>query len=107
VTIVASITLLPALLGFAGERMELTRWRGLIAAGFAASRLFGRASTSCRCSSPAGCRVVLIAGFFAGPLKREVPMRRQKPHAGDDSPTGGAASFSVTRGPSAHRRPAC
>ena len=31
-TLVASLTLLPALLGFAGERVELTRRRGLIAA---------------------------------------------------------------------------
>ncbi len=28
VTLVASITLLPALLGFAGDRIEVTRWRG-------------------------------------------------------------------------------
>ena len=36
VTVVASLTLLPALLGFAGEKVERTRWRGLIAAGFVA-----------------------------------------------------------------------
>ena len=29
VTTIASLTLLPALLGFAGDRVELTRWRGL------------------------------------------------------------------------------
>ena len=29
VTMVASLTLLPALLGFAGDRVEVTRWRGL------------------------------------------------------------------------------
>ncbi len=29
VTAIASLTLLPALLGFAGNRVELTRWRGL------------------------------------------------------------------------------
>ena len=33
VTMVASLTLLPALLGFAGTRVEVTRWRGLVAAG--------------------------------------------------------------------------
>ncbi len=37
----ASLTLLPALLGFAGERIELTRWRGLIAALFVALGLVG------------------------------------------------------------------
>ena len=35
-TLVASLTLLPALLGFAGERVEVTRRRGLIAAGLIA-----------------------------------------------------------------------
>jgi putative drug exporter of the RND superfamily len=40
-TMVASVTLLPALLGFAGDRVEVTRRRGLIAAGFAAIGLAG------------------------------------------------------------------
>ena len=35
-TVVASLTLLPALLGFAGDRIEVTRWRGVIATGFVA-----------------------------------------------------------------------
>src|SRR5919106_1560548 len=43
VTMVASLTLLPALLGFAGERVELTRWRGLIAAGLVALAMAGMA----------------------------------------------------------------
>ena len=41
VTMITSITLLPTLLGFAGERVEVTRWRGLIVAGFVAVALFG------------------------------------------------------------------
>ena len=41
VTVLASLTLLPALLGFAGERIERTRWRGLIAAGLVAVALVG------------------------------------------------------------------
>ncbi len=40
-TVIASLTLLPALIGFAGERIELTRRRGLIAAGFVALGLIG------------------------------------------------------------------
>ena len=40
-TMVAALTLLPALLGFAGNRVELTRWRGLIAASFFAVGLLG------------------------------------------------------------------
>ncbi len=41
ITMVASLTLLPALLGFAGQRVEVTRWRGLIAAGLVAVGLVG------------------------------------------------------------------
>ncbi|MEZ5372608.1 MAG: MMPL family transporter [Microthrixaceae bacterium] len=80
VTIVASVTLLPALLGFAGERVELTRWRGLIAAGLAALALVGAGLqfTPLMLAFPVAV-IVLIAGFFVKPLKREVPMRRQKP----------------------------
>jgi RND superfamily putative drug exporter len=40
-TMVASVTLLPALLGFAGAKVEVTRRRGLIAAAFAAMGLAG------------------------------------------------------------------
>ena len=40
-TMLTSTTLLPALLAFAGERVELTRWRGLIAAGSVAVALLG------------------------------------------------------------------
>ena len=51
ITMVASLTLLPALLGFAGERVEVTRWRGLIAAGFVALALVGAGA-----GFPALCR---------------------------------------------------
>ena len=37
---ISSVTLLPALLGLAQERVEVTRWRGLVMAGFAAVALF-------------------------------------------------------------------
>jgi RND superfamily putative drug exporter len=40
-TMLASVTLLPALLGFAGESVEITRRRGLIASGFLALTLAG------------------------------------------------------------------
>src|SRR5205085_6483572 len=33
VTVAASITMLPAWLGFAGDNIERTQWRGLLAAG--------------------------------------------------------------------------
>ena len=41
VTLIASITLLPALLGLAHDKVEVTRWRGLVAAGFASLALLG------------------------------------------------------------------
>ncbi|MGE0135248.1 MAG: MMPL family transporter [Dehalococcoidia bacterium] len=40
-TMLASVTLLPALLGFARERVEVTRWYGLLAAGFVSLALLG------------------------------------------------------------------
>ena len=80
VTVAASLTLLPALLGFAGQRIELTRWRGLIAAGLAAVALVGVGLkiTPLTLALPLAV-VVLIAGFFVGPLKREVPHPAPKP----------------------------
>ncbi|CAA9249596.1 MAG: Integral membrane protein [uncultured Acidimicrobiales bacterium] len=81
-TMLASITLLPALLGFAGERVEVTRWRGLIAASLVAIALLavgvGMGELALFVALPLAV-IVLIAGFFVGPLKREVPRRAVKP----------------------------
>ncbi len=81
ITVAASLTLLPALLGFAGEKIERTRWRGLIAAGFVAVGLVG---VGLKIGSLAGIGfllavVVLIASRFVEPLRREVPRRAPKP----------------------------
>lgn len=80
VTVVASLTLLPALIGFAGERVEVTRWRGLIAAALAAVALVGvgLGVTPLVVGFPLAV-VVLIAGFFVRPLKAEVRHRPPKP----------------------------
>jgi RND superfamily putative drug exporter len=80
VTVAASLTLLPALLGFAGERVERTRWRGLIAAGLAAVALVGVGLkvTPLIVGLPLAV-VVLVAGFFVRPLKQEVPHRMARP----------------------------
>ncbi|MGI8939729.1 MAG: MMPL family transporter [Iamia sp.] len=80
VTVAASLTLLPALLGFAGERVEVTRWRGLIAAALVALALVGvgLGITPLTIGLPVAV-IVLIAGFFVGPLKRRVPRRAPKP----------------------------
>jgi RND superfamily putative drug exporter len=81
VTVLASVTLLPALLGFAGKRVELTRWRGLIAAGFAALAMLGVGLKVVPLAAAgfALAIIVLVAGLFVGPLQREVPMRRPRP----------------------------
>ncbi|MDQ3980869.1 MAG: MMPL family transporter, partial [Actinomycetota bacterium] len=80
VTVAASLTLLPALLGFAGKRVELTRWRGLLSAALAAIALVGVGLklSPLMVGFPLAV-VVLIAGFFVRPLKREVPRPPQKP----------------------------
>ena len=81
VTAVASLTLLPALIGFAGERVEVTRWRGLIAALLLAVGLVGVAIAFQPLAivglSLAG--MVLVASLAFAPLRREVPRRAQKP----------------------------
>jgi len=80
VTVLASLTLLPALLGFAGSRVEITRWRGLIAAGLVAIALVGvgLGITPLTIGFPIAV-LVLVVGLFVGTLKREVPRRPQKP----------------------------
>ena len=80
-TMAAAITMLPALLGLAGDRIEITRWRGLTTAGLVALALlllgFGQASLAIFPALVAV--VVLVAGFFVPALKRLVPARKEKP----------------------------
>jgi RND superfamily putative drug exporter len=80
VTVLASLTLLPALLGFFGPKVELTRWRGLLAAALAAVALVGVGLdiTPLMIGLPLAV-VVLIAGFFVPSLKREVAHRPRRP----------------------------
>jgi len=80
VTIVASLTLLPALLGFAGHRVEITRWRGLIAAGLVAVGLVGAGlKVSPLLVGMPLAAVVLAASFVYAPLRRQVPRFGNKP----------------------------
>lgn len=81
VTMIASLTLLPALLGFVGTRIEHVHWRGLIAAGLVAVALLG-AGLRFRPLVTAGlvaAAVVVIIGLFWPPLKQAVPRRPVKP----------------------------
>ncbi len=81
VTAIASLTLLPALLGFAGERVEVTRWRGLIAALLVATGLVGVAVAfqPLAIVGIALAAVLIVASFAYAPLRQEVPHRRPRP----------------------------
>jgi RND superfamily putative drug exporter len=80
VTMLASVTLLPALLGFAGKSIEVTRWRGLIAAGLVAIALLGVGlGTPLLLVGIPLAVLVFIAGMFVAPLRRLVPRRPQRP----------------------------
>lgn len=79
-TMMASITLLPALLGFVGERVEVTRWRGIITAGLIALALVGVGlkQDPLLVAAPLG-GLVFVIGSFLPILRRELPTRRVKP----------------------------
>ncbi|WP_420452113.1 MMPL family transporter [Ilumatobacter sp.] len=77
ITMVASVTLLPALIGFAGERVEVTRYRGLIMAGGAALAVLG-VGIGVPILSIVGLIVLvgtLLASFVVKPLRRRLPPR--------------------------------
>ncbi|MGH9164197.1 MAG: MMPL family transporter, partial [Acidimicrobiales bacterium] len=80
-TMLTSTTLLPALLGFARERVELTRWRGLIAAGFAAAALFGLGIGFAPLAALGAtlAALTLLASVAVRPLRRAVPRRTARP----------------------------
>ncbi len=80
-TMLASVTLLPAFLGFAGHRIEVTRRRGLIAVIFVALALL---SVGVKAPLPALVLAVLavitmVAGLFIPALKQPLPRRAVKP----------------------------
>ncbi len=80
-TMLASLTLLPALLGFAGNRVELTRWRGLIAAALVAIGLLGvglNAPIVVLITVPPAV-VILLLSLVVRPLRRPVPRPATKP----------------------------
>ncbi len=80
-TMLASITLLPALLGFAKHRIELTRWRGLISVSiFALGLLFvGLKAPLVGVGFIFLSILTLLASFAVKPMRREVPRRAVKP----------------------------
>ena len=80
VTMVASVTLLPAFLGFAQRKVEVTRWRGILAAGFVALALLGvgLGIQPLLVGAPIAV-VILLASFAFAPLRKELPPRKEKP----------------------------
>lgn len=80
VTIIAALTLLPALLGFAQHRVEVTRRRGLIAAVLVAIALFGIGigAPALAVAGPLAA-IVLIASVVVAPLQRVIVRAEPKP----------------------------
>lgn len=80
ITMIASVTLLPAFLGFAQHRVEVTRWRGIIAAGLVAIALLGAGlKISPLLLGIPLAAIVLLASFAIAPLRKELPRRKSKP----------------------------
>jgi putative drug exporter of the RND superfamily len=81
VTMITSITLLPTLLAFAGDRVEVTRWRGLIVAAFVAVALFGIGiGVPALTLIGAGlAALTVLTSFAVRPLRKVLPRRAPKP----------------------------
>ncbi len=85
ITMVASITLLPALLGMVGERVEVSRVRGIVAAGLVSIGLFLFGTgivhiTPLNFASYVAVVVgALVIGSFLAPTRRVIPPRPEKP----------------------------
>lgn len=80
---VASLTLLPALLGLTRHRLEVTRWRGLLGAGLVALALLavGLGATTVALVSVGLAAVVLAMSAVVPALRRPVPARPRPPVA--------------------------
>ena len=80
VTMVASVTLLPALLGLVRERVEVTRWRALVAAGLISVALLGvgLGLTPLMLAAPVAI-LVYVVGRWVPAFNREVPSRPKRP----------------------------
>ena len=83
VTMIASITLLPAFLGFAGEKIERTRLGQLVAAGLLSLTLLvaglSLAEGPVILGIGVAALVVFAISFFVPPLNRFLPERAPKP----------------------------
>jgi RND superfamily putative drug exporter len=80
-TMLTSMTLLPALIATTGARLEVTRWRGLIAAAGAALALLGLGIGVAPLAAAGAILAVatLTASRFVPRLRDEVPHRAARP----------------------------
>ncbi|MFV0315910.1 MAG: MMPL family transporter [Microthrixaceae bacterium] len=81
-TLLASLTLLPALLGFVGPRIEVSRWRGVVSAALVGVGLvaLGLALNPLVIGIPlALALLVLLGGAFIPGFKERIPARKVKP----------------------------
>jgi RND superfamily putative drug exporter len=80
-TMVAALTLLPALLGFIGERAEVTRRRGLVASLLIAAALiaYGIGVPAVAALAVPAAIIVLLASFAVPSLRKRVLEREPKP----------------------------
>lgn len=82
VTMIASVTLLPALISFVGERINVTRWRGLVAAGCVSLALITVALGMDQLFTAIalmGVVLALVVGSFIPMLKLQVKHKAPKP----------------------------
>ncbi len=80
-TMLTSMTLLPALIGVTGQKLEVTRWRGLLAAGAVAAAVLGAGirSTPLTVAGAVVAVAVLGASRFVPGLHRALPPRAITP----------------------------
>jgi RND superfamily putative drug exporter len=80
-TMISSLTLVPALLALAQGRIEVTRWRGLVAAGLVAVALLGAGIGFAPLAAGGAilAAATLLVSFAVRPLRRQVPRRSAKP----------------------------
>ena len=80
-TMLSSLTLLPALLAVAHERIEVTRWRGVVTAGFAAVAMLGAGIgfPPLVASGAVLAVATLLVRLAVRPLRGELPRRRTTP----------------------------
>ena len=80
VTMIASVTLVPALIGLAGHRIQVTHRSGLLASGLVALAMVGIAlDIPVLRVGIVLAIIVVIAGRFWAPLKKQVSISSDKP----------------------------